>query len=294
LFYVADVQVKGISARMNEFINKSIKKQRHHSHIDPIIIYSTGKVGSSTVLTSLIHFFKSEAREVPVYHAHHLNGLEKLEADVKVRFPNPAQVLEKLEIDKELRRKIDSDVTQNWNIITLTRDPVATKISTLFQMLEVFIPDWKSKYDENQLDLHELQGLLIKQFVGRPGPGDWFDVQLKAVFGIDVYSSDFPHQQGYNIYNGKNRDRLLLIRLEDLNRIGQEAINLFLNVKNFNFIPSNVGEEKVYSILYREFKKLPLPKSYLETMYSTRYARHFYTDKEIENFIHKWMEPEKQ
>lgn len=279
---------------MNEFINKSIKKQPHHSYIDPIIIYSTGKVGSSTVLTSLIQFFKSEAREVPVYHAHHLNGLEKLAADVKVRFPNPAQVLEKLEIDEELRRKIDSDATQNWNIITLTRDPVATKISTLFQMLEVFIPDWKSKYDENQLDLHELQELLIKQFVGRPGPGDWFDVQLKPVFGIDVYSSDFPHQRGYNIHSGKNRDRLLLIRLEDLNRVGQEAMNLFLNVKNFNLIPSNVGEGKVYSSLYREFKKLPLPKSYLETCYASRYARHFYTDKEIENFIHKWMEAEKQ
>jgi Putative capsular polysaccharide synthesis protein len=279
---------------MNEFINTSTKKQPHHSHIDPIIIYQTGKVGSSTVLTSLIHFLKSEAREVPVYHAHHLNGLEKLEADVKGRFPNPAQVLEKLKIDKELRRKIDSDATQNWNVITLTRDPVARNISTLFQMLQVFIPDWKSKYEENQLDLRELQNLLIKQSGGGPGPGDWFDVQLKPVFGIDVYSSDFPHQQGYDIYRSKNRHRLLLIRLEDLNRIGQEAMNLFLNVKNFNFIPSNVGEEKVYSVLYREFKKLPLPKSYLERMYTSRYARHFYTDKEIENFIHKWMEPERQ
>ena len=60
-----------------------------------------------------------------------MNGLEKLAADVKVRFPNPAQVLEKLEIDEELRRKIDSDATQNWNIITLTRDPSQQK-SALF------------------------------------------------------------------------------------------------------------------------------------------------------------------
>ena len=51
---------------------------------------------------------------------------------------------------------------------------------------------------------------------------------------------------------------------------------------------TNVGEEKPYRKLYELFKKLPLPASYLDKEYSSRYARYFYTEDEIAAFRKHW------
>jgi predicted site-specific integrase-resolvase len=112
---------------------------------------------------------------------------------------------------------------------------------------------------------------------------------MKPVFDIDVYGQPFPHQKGYEIYHGKNNSRLLLIRLEDLDRVGQKVLGDFLNVKKFQLVHANVAEKKEYSDLYRDFKKIPLPASFLEKMYASRYARQFYTDEEINGFYQKWI-----
>lgn len=273
---------------MLDFINRLTKGKSFQVRMDPIIIYQPGKVGSSTVLASLNHSLHPAVAGTTIYHAHHLNHLEQLEADIKSRFPNPQRSLEKLAIDKELRRKIDEDPNQKWNVITLTREPVAMAISTIFEMLDVLFPGWKAKYQAGQWDLQEMQETILKRYVGGPGPEDWYDVQMKPVFDIDVYSHPFPYQQGYEIYHGKNNSRLLLIRLEDLNRVGQKVLGYFLNQKRFHLVQANVGEQKEYSDLYRDFKKIPWPASFLEKMYASRFARHFYTDEEIYGFYRKW------
>lgn len=274
---------------MLDFINKLTKRKPWQARMDPIIIYQPGKVGSSTVLASLNHSLQLAAAETAIYHAHHLNHLEQIEADIKAKSTNPQKSLDKLAIDKELRRKIDEQPDQRWNIISLTREPVARTISTVFEMIDVIFPGWKAKYQAGEWDLYEMQDIIVKRYVSGPGPGDWYDTQMQPVFDIDVYAAPFPHHQGYKTYHGKNNSRLLMLRLEDLNRVGQKAFSDFLNLKQFQLIEANVGEQKEYSDLYREFKKLPLPASYLEKMYSSWYARHFYTDDEIHGFYQKWI-----
>ena len=274
---------------MLNFINRLARRESAQGSVDPIIIYQPGKVGSSTILASLNQAFHSAKTEAPVYHAHHLNNLEQMEADIKSKFPNPRRCLEKLAIDKELRRKIDHDSDQRWNIISLTREPVARTISTVFEMLDVIFPGWKEKYQAGQWDLHEMQDVIVKRYVSGPGQGDWYDTQMKAVFDIDVYAQPFPYHQGFEIYHGKNNSRLLLLRLEDLNRVGQKVVGEFLNLKHFELVQANVAEDKEYSSLYREFKKMPLPDSFLERMYASRYARQFYSEDEIHGFYQKWL-----
>lgn len=274
---------------MLNFINRLAGRESAQGSVDPIIIYQPGKVGSSTILASLKQAFRSAKMEAPVYHAHHLNNLEQMEAEIKSKFPNPQRSLEKLAIDKDLRRKIDHDSDQRWNIISLTREPVARTISTVFEMLDVIFPGWKEKYQAGQWDLHEMQDVIVKRYVSGPGQGDWYDTQMKAVFDIDVYAQPFPYPQGFEIYHGKNNSRLLLLRLEDLNRVGQKVVSEFLNLKHFKLVQANVAEDKEYSALYREFKKLPLPASFLERMYASRYARQFYSDDEIHGFYQKWL-----
>lgn len=251
-----------------------------------IIIYAPGKVGSTTILASLEYFLNLMPSKVPIYHAHHLNDFDRLEANIKSRFTNPKMPLQKLAAEKDVRRIIDSDTAQRWYVISLTRDPVARAMSLIFQMLDDYFPGWRTKYKEGRLDLSKIQAEMMKLY---SDPSNWFDIQLKPVFDIDVYSHPFPHQQGYEIYKGKNNSRLLLIRLEDLNLVGKQAIKNFLNIRHFDFIQSNTGDKKEYASLYREFKKLSLPVSFLERLYTSRYARHFYTDQEINGFYRKWI-----
>jgi hypothetical protein len=275
--------------KMLNFISRLTKKGSAQNHIDPIVIYQPGKVGSSTILASLNSSLNSATTKLPVYHAHHLNHLEKMEADIKAKFPNPQRSLDKLALDKELRKRIDENPNQRWNVISLTREPVARTISTVFEMLDVIFPGWKSKYETGQLDLYEMQSTIVQRFASGPGAGDWYDTQLQPVFDIDVYAEPFPHQQGYQIYRGKNNSRLLMLRLEDLDRVGQKVLGDFLNIKKFRLVQANVAENKEYSDLYRDFKRIPLPASFLERMYSSRYAKQFYTDEEIQSFFQKWI-----
>jgi hypothetical protein len=52
----------------------------------------------------------------------------------------------------------------------------------------------------------------------------------------------------------------------------------------------NTGEGKQYGEIYRSFlHAVQLPKSYVNSMYSSRYARHFYTPEEIDAFRTRHM-----
>ena len=80
----------------------------------------------------------------------------------------------------------------------------------------------------------------------------------------------------------------MIIRMEDLNRVAENAFREFMGMESFSIISTNVGKEKPYRKLYEQFKKLPLPASYLDKEYSSRYARHFYTEDEIAAFRKHW------
>jgi len=127
---------------MLDFINRLTLRKSFQAPRDPIIIYQPGKVGSSTILASLKRSLKSRATRRAIYHAHHLNHLDEMETDIRTKFPNPQRSLEKLAADKELRRKIDENRNGTWNVISLTREPVARTISTVFEMLDVIFPDF--------------------------------------------------------------------------------------------------------------------------------------------------------
>jgi hypothetical protein len=211
-----------------------------------------------------------------------------MELAITNQWSNAAPGLAQIRMERELRRQIDSNPDRKWSVISLTRDPVARNVSMFFQMLDIHFPGWKSKYKKGHLNLEELQYFLVHEFWSGNAPELWFDDQMNPVFHIDVYASSFPHDQGYKIYPGNKNVKLLLIRLEDLDHVARQAMAEFLQIKRFRLIKSNVGEKKEYSTLYREFKRMPLPKSYLEKMYSLKYTRHFYTEQEINKFYQRW------
>ena len=82
--------------------------------------------------------------------------------------------------------------------------------------------------------------------------------------------------------------RLLVIRMEDLTRSITPAMKDFMNLDDFPPRKENRADQKYYSHVAALFKQKPLPDWYLEAMYSTPYAQHFYTPEEIETLRKKW------
>jgi hypothetical protein len=112
---------------------------------------------------------------------------------------------------------------------------------------------------------------------------------LEPVFGIDVYAIPFATEAGYQIYTTPHA-HLLLLRLENMNDCAPQAMREFLNLDQFELLTTNTGEERETADLYRLFKTKPLPREYVDYTYSSRLARHFYTEVELAMFTQRWCQ----
>ncbi len=254
----------------------------------PIIIFQPGKVGSTSVHASLEKKYQELGLSVPIHHAHILQNVdEQIEFVTRAR-ADASNTIKKLMESKILYEQIQNHPEMRWNVISLARDPVAQKVSAVFQLIDEYIPNWQKLSEENLLG--SLQKLLLEKEEFEAGRLDrWFEKQLNPVLGIDVLAEPFSRQNGFHIYRRGNLN-LLIIRLEDLDRIGGQVFHEFLGITDLKIVNTNIGAEKPYHRLYEQFKKKPIPSAYLDSAYATKYARHFYTDEEIEAFRARWSQ----
>ncbi|MBD3289158.1 hypothetical protein GF337_10165 [candidate division KSB1 bacterium] len=256
---------------------------------NPILIYQMGKVGSSTLQHSLNALNLNRA----VYHIHTLTkeNLDNLEKVLKNAFHLTHSVPGHYARGRYLRKRINSDSSKKWTIITLVRDPIARNISSFFQDINHRFPEFNYPQKARTLKQDELVTELIKLYFEKHDhekPLWWFDKELKQTFGVDVYSTPFPKNHGYKVYNCK-RAKVLLIRLENLDQCKKKAFREFLNIDNFELFNVNLAEQKGYSEIYHKFKSsICFPKSYIDKFYKSKLVKHFYTQKEIRDFELKW------
>lgn len=77
--------------------------------------------------------------------------------------------------------------------------------------------------------------------------------------------------------------------MKDLDRVAEEAFTNFFDISKFELTNRNVGNEKLYSNLYNSIKKnIVFPKNYLDEMYQSKYAKHFFSDEELKLIRIKW------
>ncbi len=251
----------------------------------PIVVFQMGKVGSMSVVRSLRRAFRRLSWPVPIFHVHNLNNLDDIEAVVRTR-PNPANTLLAMKDDRELRRKIDADPNVNWRVISLVREPIGRNIAWFFQNLDELIPDWQERLKTDVYSLDYLQERFLDTRQGNHDTAEtWFENQMYPVFGIDVFAEPFQKEIGYKVYHYGSRVSLLLLRVENLTECGPTVIRDFLGLDEFQLVKINTAADKNYAELYRAFKKKPLPREYVEKIYSTKFARHFYSEQEIDSFI---------
>lgn len=283
--------------------NYTLKKHLHYrryvqklSGRPPLIIYQMGKVGSTSLLISL------KERNLPfeLFHVHVLEHqwINQVHSQYRhaSRVHGKALVRSHVLESMYLRSLLDRDFKNiNWNIITLVRDPVARNISAFFQALPIYLPELFQEQQASNLSIENrvlsLHTSFQEEFKEHDTPLTWFETHLEPVFGIDVYQSSFPKDLGYQIIR-ENNVNILLLRLENLDTVAENAFKEFLEIENFAVNNLNVGEQKSYSDFYERFKKQFQPSSdYIDRMYNSRYMHHFYTPLEISNFRERWIKP---
>jgi hypothetical protein len=261
-------------------------KKRVRARGEPIVVYQMGKVGSSTVYRSL----RSLELPRPVHHVHLLNDLDALEEQIKRFYPDPSGTLAQIEKGRRLRRRMLRNRAATWNVVSLVRDPVQRNVSAFFESITEVIPDVYERCARDDIAIADIKDAFLDRF-DHDAPLSWFQSQLRPVFGIDVFAVGFDTDKGYATYEAPGA-RLLVIRLENLMQDGEAAIGEFLGLDDFELVATNIGRDKRYADLYAEFeRRVTLPPSYLDRMYGSRFARHFYSSVEIEAFAQQWTKP---
>jgi hypothetical protein len=255
---------------------------------DAILICQMGKVGSSTVADSL----KALELNVPILHFHHLT-YKTLELLEKKRINAKRPVSKHLSISRAVLAAIEKGYdVKKWKIISLTREPIARSISVFFHHINKRFPDFNVNLYSSSEKIEFLVTKFLKSSLHNL-PLTWFDQNIKQAFNIDVFSDNFDKKIKYKIYKGNHPD-LLVLRLENINECAEPAIKDFLGIDNFSIIKSNIGSEKKYSRIYQNFlDSVKLPESYIEKMYSSKYAKYFYSQEELEEFKTKWSKQDK-
>jgi hypothetical protein len=253
--------------------------------IPPIIVYTMGKVGSSTVYNSLlaaplvnpvlqVHFISKDLSKNRQYHK-------------RARiYPPPYGIY----LGEAIQKKIEKDKGFPIKIISLVRDPIALIISDLFQNPHFHKEILYRK--SGTIDAHKATKYLdLKLNDQRTFTyiNEWFDRELRSVFGIDVFSVPFQKESGYSQYS-KDNIEVIVIRLEDLSRVGHEVISDFIGITPpLTLVDSNIRANTKTKNEYSDVvKSVSLDINVCRKIYSSEFVKHFYDDKMIDHFIYRW------
>lgn len=252
--------------------------------LPPILIYQMARVGSKTVVESLRRVMPQEQA---LHHVHQLHDVDRTERELaRVGAVSEAH-LDYLRRQSALRRRFDAGEPTRWNVITLVRDPVARNLSAFFFGLAHDAPHFYESVRRGRVGHEVLLSRFMKDF-GHSYALNWFDLQFRPVFGLDVFARPFPREQGYQILE-MDRGRALVLRTEDLDRSLRPAIDAFLGWPGCVLVRANVGARSRYASAYGNFlDRVVIPEGYLDEMYDHRLVRHFYAPEEIEGFRQHW------
>lgn len=254
----------------------------------PVVLnFAPGKTGSSTVFDSV---------DKNKFISYHLHDFEHLFSSFQLK--------NNLDVWKECFSILQD---RPIKIISGVREPISREISAFFQFLAVsdtFLLDYNYSF-EDAISLYLLgtvyKGAWNNDIYIRQGCNnyllsnikygnefDWFDLELKKYWNIDVYEEKFNQKQGYKIYKNKNIE-VFVYQLEKLSNL-EEELRRFIGQDNFTLHKINTNEEKNYYKLYHDtLDVIKLPQKFFNFYYSQNlYFQHFYSLEDIDNFRKKW------
>ena len=259
-----------------------------------VLIYQMGKVGSTTIDASL----EQAELALSIYKAHFLSdeGIAHGEKFHQETLKVPWHETPHIQTSQHIREQIRSDDSINWKIITLVREPISREISEFFQYFHSMYPELLDDAGNIVNEARALRILQTKFMFYNPETNytcRWFDMEMRNMFGLDVYAYPFDHDSGYTVVQQGNID-LLMLRLENLNETMGDAIGRFLNLPTpLKMVKANQRSEQQRGHLYRKvIQEFAISESLCRKIYGSRYAQHFYSPTEIERLIKRWTQQE--
>jgi hypothetical protein len=249
-----------------------------------ILVYQPGKVGSSSICHSLF------ASGISSTHVHMLTERFIFDLIPEISWiPTPEELATIQRCSQYCSAGIKSANT--LKIISLVRDPLGRDYSQFVYHLGELV---NSGYPAPSASLLELcvDGLRRRATQNGKCPRgyqfEWFEYELKEVFGIDVYASPFDKEQGYSIIRQGNVE-VLLIKLERLNDLAS-VIADFCGANNLSLVTSNQARSKSYSGIYASLREsVQIPGDLISLYYNGNpYVDHFYGKTEKDNFLTTW------
>lgn len=256
-----------------ESVRTHWKLTRHER--DPVIVYQMGKVGSTTITRTL-----EEAGVTPVFQVHTMSPDRRR----RIHERNP----ERPRWDPwEARGKALYSRVANGqgpaDVVTLVREPVARNVSAYFERLDIFGPG--KRPTQREVEAH------VNAFLNgyrHEVPLRWFDDELASTLGIDVYEHRFPAEEGWTLIEGEPY-RVLVIKLEIPDPEQARALSSVVEPDGIEVSRQNVSDAKAYAEVYDAFEdEVRLPGDYVDRMHSSRYAQHFYTERELAQARRRW------
>ena len=260
-----------------------------------LFVHTMGKVGSSTVRRSIR---SSEVGEsTTVYGTYFLSPagvkfFRELEDAGYGRwglFRRPVKSLmaEAKVLSEQLAAKRFGDSC--IRVVSIVRDPVATNISGFFQNYPWWPLDLQKRCIAGKDGCVDELIAHFMQDYPHSVPVDWWDNELKQVFGVDVLASRFPKEEGYEIYKTAEVE-VLVLKLEKMKGCFKQAIKEFMGIENIEIISKNEARDKWYGDVYDRFlETISLPVAYVDRLYNSPLYQNFYSQEELENFRSKWL-----
>ncbi len=257
-----------------------------------VLIYQMPKIGSQTIEATL----RQCSFPHPIQRLHYLSqamagtirhGLSSTQADQTWKRDAEQQLDQTEEICRVIRKRrvlrLRGLNIPKLEVITGVRDLIGLVLASIFENYLYFAPT------PERMTTNKCREALLhpKTFNTLR---DWFDLELKSFLEIDVYKTNFPHDEGYAIYENRFA-RVLVYRFEDVDNL-PVLLEEFLGCEVPALVNCNLGESKQYAEQYRFVKEhLRLPGDFLASLYACKMMRHFYSTEERQRLLDRWADP---
>lgn len=236
----------------------------------PVVVYQMAKVGSTSIVDALLR------SRLPAFQVHRMNPVHmervrkaRMSLGWRVHPPNFSD-----RIGSQLYRRVIQP-RRPARIITLVRDPIARNLSCYFEHLDDI---WQTDRAHERISLDELCEGFLARYTHHE-PLTWFDDELFPVTGVNVYGTAFP-ESGHTVVGGERYD-VLVLRSNLPDHRKAVAVSSFLGLDIGPVVSANRTESKAKGGIYTAFRsQLRLPRSYVEELLESHYARHFFSDAE--------------
>ncbi|MBD5510993.1 MAG: hypothetical protein HDR08_07050 [Lachnospiraceae bacterium] len=246
----------------------------------PLILYAMPKTGTQAMKATLNQYGYEHT------YVHFLNINTPLDKQFYHYYGEKIPCLAHLLHDSEYVKKYHLNVLKEKKIkiITSVREPIARNYSMIFQAIK----NWGPYPLVRKSNGNFAQGVIDYLEYCSSSTWDWFEDEIKEVFGIDIFRYPFDKENGYCIIK-TDKVEIFLYRLESSRKLGK-ALGEFLGAeKSIDMLTFHEASKEEYRFVYAQLKnEIQIPDAVISQYYDNDKMRHFYTEEEITDLKNKW------